>query len=94
MGLFWIIIRLFLLNALFGVSLFFDEGIKLMMIDKVDLVKRILLELHRSLKESEDEGKKNLVFKRFDPFEFVKTTTNAANSPKSVSQFQEEQKLT
>jgi hypothetical protein len=63
----------------------------LMMIDKVDLVKRILLELHRSLKECEDEGNKNLVFKRF---EFVKTTTNVANSPKSVSQLEKEQKLT
>jgi len=93
MDLFWIIIRLFWLNVSFGVSLLCDEGIKLMMIDKIDLVKRILLELHRSLKECEDEGKKSLVFKRFDPFEFVKTTTNVANSPKSVSQLQEEQKL-
>jgi hypothetical protein len=94
MDLFWIIIRLFLLNVLSGVSLSYGEGIKLIMIDKVDLVKRILLELHRSLQECEDEGKKNLVFKRFDPFEFVKTTTNAANSPKSVSHLREEQKLT
>jgi hypothetical protein len=94
MDLFWIITRPSWLNVLSGVSLSRQEGMKLIMIDKVDLVKRILLELHRSLKECEDEGKKNLVFKRFDPFEFVKTTTNAANSPKSVSELQEERSLT
>jgi hypothetical protein len=94
MDLFWIITQLSLLNALSGVSLLLYEGMKLIVIDKVDLVKRILLELHRSLKECEDEGKKNLAFKRFDPFEFVKTTTNAANSPKSVSQLEEERNLT
>ena len=88
MDLSWITTRLSSLNALFGVSLLYDEGMKLIVIDKVDLVKRILLELHRSLKECEDEGKKNLVFKRFDPFEFVKATTNVANSPKSVSKLQ------
>jgi hypothetical protein len=63
-------------------------------IDKVDLVKRILLELHRSLKECENEGKKNLVFKRFDPFEFVKIVTSAANNPKSVSPPQRGHRLT
>jgi hypothetical protein len=94
MGLFWIITRPFWLSALSGVSLSSYEGKELIVIDKVDLVKRILLELHRSLKECEDEGKKNLVFKRFDPFEFVKTTMNAAYSPKSVSQLQEERNLT
>jgi len=61
------------------------DGLKLIVIDKVDLVKRILLELHRGLKECEDEETRNLVFKRFDPFEFVKTTTNVGDSPKSVS---------
>jgi hypothetical protein len=94
MGLFWIIIRPFWLSALSGVSVSWYEGMKLIVIDKVDLVKRILLELHRSLKECEDEGKKNLVFKRFDPFEFVKTTMNVANSSKSVSRLQEKQELT
>lgn len=94
MDLFWIITQLSLHNALSGVSLLLYEGMKLIVIDKVDLVKRILLELHRSLKECEDEGNRNLVFQRFDPFEFVKTTTNVANSPKSVSQLQEERNLT
>lgn len=65
------------------------NGINADGIDKVDLVKRILLELHRSLKESEDEGKKNLEFKRFDPFEFVKTVTTVGASPKSVSRYEE-----
>jgi hypothetical protein len=53
--------------------------------DKLDLVKRILVELHRSLKESEDLGRKNVVFKRFDPFDFVKSTQNVAQKTKSVS---------
>jgi hypothetical protein len=70
---------------IWGRSSFLCLRIVLMMKDKVDLVKRILLELHRSLKECEDEGKKHLVMKRFDPFDFVKTITNVANSPKSVS---------
>lgn len=61
-----------------------------MRIDKLDLVKRILLELHRSLKESEEMGRKNLTFKRFDPFEFVKTTTNVAHIPKSVCLFRDD----
>ena len=70
---------------IWGKSPSLTSELELTMADKVDLVKRILLELHRSLVESEDEGKKHLAFKRFDPFEFVKTAANIADSPKSVS---------
>ena len=70
---------------IWGKSPSLTSELELTMADKVDLVKRILLELHRSLVESDDEGKKHLAFKRFDPFEFVKTAANIADSPKSVS---------
>ena len=50
----------------------------------MELVKKILVDLHKSLKDSEENERKRLVFKRLDPFDFVKTKTNPAASPKSV----------
>jgi hypothetical protein len=52
--------------------------------DKLDLVKKILVDLHRSLKESEDAGSKRLDFTRLDPFDFVTVGRNVNHSPKSV----------
>lgn len=51
----------------------------------MDLVKRILLDLHRSLQRCEDQGRKRLAFERLDPFDFVAMKQNPAFSPKSVS---------
>jgi len=38
--------------------------------DKVDLVKRILVDLARRLQEAEEDGKKRLVMDRLDPSDF------------------------
>lgn len=51
---------------------------------KMDLVKRILVDLHRNLKDSEDRGRKYLSYQRLDPFDFVAIKKNPAASPKSV----------
>jgi hypothetical protein len=53
----------------------------------MELVKRILVDLHKSLKDSEEAGRRRLAFKRLDPFDFVTTKTNSVASPKSVSLF-------
>lgn len=50
----------------------------------MELVKKILVDLHKSLKDTEENERKRLVFKRLDPFDFVKTRTNPSASPKSV----------
>lgn len=50
----------------------------------MDLVKRVLVNLHKSLKESEENGKRRLVFSRLDPFDFVTAKKDPASSPKSV----------
>lgn len=50
----------------------------------MELVKKILVDLHKTLKECEENSKKRLSFKRLDPFDFVTTKTNPATSPKSV----------
>lgn len=56
------------------------------MIDKMTLVKRILVDLHRDLKECEDLGRRRLAFKRLDPFDFVSSKKHPSSSPKTVSQ--------
>lgn len=55
-------------------------------VDKMELVKRILVDLHKSLKEAEEDEKRHLVFKRLDPFDFVTTKSNPTASPKAVRQ--------
>lgn len=47
--------------------------------DKIDLVKRILIQLDKDLKYCEEEGKRRLVYQRLDPLEFHST-----NAPPQV----------
>jgi hypothetical protein len=51
----------------------------------MDLAKRVLVDLQRSLKECEDSGRRQLSFKRLDPFDFVSVKKAPTFSPKSVS---------
>lgn len=41
--------------------------------DKIDLVKRILVQLDKDLRRCEEEGKPRLVYQRLDPLEFHST---------------------
>lgn len=54
-------------------------------LDKMELVKKILVELHKRLKDGEDNGRRHLSFKRLDPFDFVTAKANPRSSPKSVN---------
>jgi hypothetical protein len=83
-----IITRLFWRNVLYGVSIRSISAFRIRSaddLDKLDLVKRVLVDLHRSLKQSEEAGQKWLSFHRLDPFDFVKSQQSVANSPKTVS---------
>lgn len=49
--------------------------------DKIDLVKRILVQLVKDLRRCEEEGKRRLIYERLDPLEFH--STNAP--PQAIS---------
>ncbi|WWC85740.1 uncharacterized protein L201_000606 [Kwoniella dendrophila CBS 6074] len=55
--------------------------------DKTDLVKSILLELSKSLKQSEEEGKKRIRFHRLDPSEFYSTKKRSKPTKASSNKY-------
>lgn len=88
MALCLIITRLYWRNVSYGVPIRSISAFRIRSadeLDKLDLVKRVLVDLHRSLKQSEEAGRKWLSFNRLNPFDFVKSQQSVANSPKTVS---------